>query len=103
MKIVGAIGFEPMTSRTRTVRTTGLCHAPYRTKLYHQAFRKQDNCLYAAKKYFQILFFSPYSSQFCKSPLVFACNNLLNPIKKSPTHDHYDQIRTGRRHPDIQR
>lgn len=28
VKIVGAIGFEPMTSRTRTVRTTGLCHAP---------------------------------------------------------------------------
>ena len=28
VNIVGASGFEPLTSRTRTVRTTGLCHAP---------------------------------------------------------------------------
>jgi hypothetical protein len=31
---VGAAGFEPATSRTRTVRSTGLSHAPQRLRVY---------------------------------------------------------------------
>jgi hypothetical protein len=32
-KVVGAIGFEPTTSRSRTERSTRLSHAPKLTKL----------------------------------------------------------------------
>ena len=35
MLFVGAGGFEPPTSRTRTVRSTGLSHAPYSAGFYH--------------------------------------------------------------------
>src|SRR5574341_1433422 len=38
--MVGASGFEPPTSRSRTVRSTKLSHAPTRTK-YHTETRKQ--------------------------------------------------------------
>lgn len=31
---VGAIGFEPTTSRSRTERSTGLSHAPSKERLY---------------------------------------------------------------------
>ncbi len=38
--MVGASGFEPPTSRSRTVRSTKLSHAPTRTN-YHTETRKQ--------------------------------------------------------------
>jgi hypothetical protein len=35
--LVGAAGFEPATSRTRTVRSTGLSHAPLlMSEVYHR-------------------------------------------------------------------
>ena len=45
--VVGAAGFEPTTSPTRTVRATGLRHAPITVRKYTEIAPRRQGAIYA--------------------------------------------------------
>jgi hypothetical protein len=99
--LVGAPGFEPGTSATRTQRSTGLSHAPEQTGLNRgrggmdgPSYRRLASCRAGASRVpFQSLGSNPLSDLLRRSR-GFECYHTPNPNGRGGIRTHADNVHT---------
>src|SRR5262245_17775792 len=83
-KMVGATGFEPATSRSRTERSTKMSHAPAKHQVYHAR-----SCYFYGRP---ILLDRPFTRPYAYAPLRIRMQGLRPSVRATRTDRRYPRV-----------